>query len=172
MNLPHSFLKTFTIALMAAASFGQPSRLIEPSFSLSLSGKYGYDTSYHYLLNKAGDSGVIIVQGLERPLGWKDFRKIKSAIIEYAMDLTEASYGAPRDSADFSGEIAIAALDRNHVIKLSAALTIGTLADGPMTGLLRLLMQQVADTLRLPQFTENERNCKPNILKKGMNRKQ
>ena len=137
---------------MATASFGQPSRLIEPSFCLSLSGKFGTDTSYHYQLNKAGDSGVVIVNGHEHPLSWKDFRKIKSAIIDYAMDLTEASYGTQRDSADFSGEIVITALDRNHVIRLSAALTIGTLPDGPMAGLLRLLMKQVADTLRLPQL--------------------
>jgi hypothetical protein len=67
------------------------------------------------------------------------------------MDLTEAAYGTPRVSTDFSGELTIAALDRNSVIRLTAALTLGDLDDPSMTGLLELLMKQVADTLRLKQ---------------------
>jgi hypothetical protein len=152
MNVLHSGRTAFALAFLLTACFGQSSSVIAPSFSLSLSGKYGSGTDYHYLLNKTGDSGVIIVQGVERPLGWKDFRKIKSAIIDYSMDLTEDSYGVPRDSADFSGELVVSALDRTTIVRLSTRVVIGTLADGSMTGLLRLLMKQVADTLRLPQI--------------------
>jgi hypothetical protein len=151
MALPNPTRTALTIALISTVCFSQLKNLIEPSFSLSLSGTYGKATAYHYLLNKSGDSGVVIVNGIERPLVRKDFSRLTTAIVKYAMDLTEASYGSPNDSTDFSGELAIAALDRSRIIRLNAALTIGTLADGPMTGLLRLLMQQAADTLRLPQ---------------------
>jgi hypothetical protein len=152
MNFMHPCRTTFAIAVIVAACFSQSTSLMRPSFSLSLSGTYGNGTEYRYLLNRAGDSGVIIVNGVERPVGWTDFRKVKSEIVTYSMELTEAAYGAPRDSADFTGELSLSALDRNSIIRLNAALTIGTLDNGPMAGLLRLLMKQVDDTLRLPQI--------------------
>jgi hypothetical protein len=144
------------LSLLFSIGIGQPSPVIESSFSLALTGSYGSGTEYRYLLNRAGDSGVISVQGLERPLGWADFRKVKSAIVNYAMDLTEADYGAAHDSADFKGELSINALDRNHIIRLNAALTLGTLPDGSMAGLLRFLMKQVEDSLRLPKVSTAE----------------
>ncbi|MBN2188021.1 MAG: hypothetical protein JW699_01100 [Chitinispirillaceae bacterium] len=153
MNLTRSCRATFAIACAATVCLGQIRDRGEPSFRLSLTGNCGYGTGYRCLLNSTGDSGVIIVNGRERPVGWADFRRIKAEIVNYAMELTEAAYGSPRDSADFKGELAIAALDRNTVIRLNAALTVGTLGDGPMTDLLRLLMKQVDDTLRLPQVS-------------------
>lgn len=167
----HPVRTAFAVAVTAAAVFSQSERLIEHAFSLSLNGTYGNGTEYRYLLNRAGDSGVVIVNGLERPLGWTDFRRIKAEIVNYAMDLTEAAYGAPRDSTDFTGELALSALDRNNIIRLNAALTIGTLENGPLTGLLRLLMKQVNDTLRLPQVSiikpaKKKKAAKPPLDKK------
>ena len=136
--------------------FAQGPASFEPTFCVSLSGKSGGgagdSVKYSYQLNQTADSGVIIAQGLERPLGKSNFAKVKKSIINYAVNLTEESYGAPRDSADFSGDLTITALDRTTIIRSNARLVIGTLANTSMTGLLRLLMKQVEDTLRLPQF--------------------
>jgi hypothetical protein len=153
MTLKLSGLPAFAFFIILFTCSGQSKGPDEPSFNLSLTGTCGNGTDYRYFLNRAGDSGVVIVNGREQPLGWTDFRRIKSAIITYALELTEASYGAPRDSADFTGELALSGLDRTTIIRLNAALTIGTLENGPMTGLLRLLMKQVDDTLRLQQIS-------------------
>ncbi|MGA2506994.1 MAG: hypothetical protein ABSF80_05905 [Chitinispirillaceae bacterium] len=137
--------------------FAQSPASFEPTFCVSLSGKTGSAADsmrYSYQLNQTADSGVIIAQGRERPLGKSNFAKIKKSIITYAVNLTEENYGTPRDSADFSGDLTITALDRTTIIKFSARLVIGTLGNTPMTGLLRLLMKQVEDTVRLPQFKE------------------
>jgi hypothetical protein len=156
MTLMHSGRTAFAIAAIFGFCFSQPSSLFEPAFSLSLSGKYrngtGDSVTYHYQLNQTGDSGAVIVRDRERPIARAGFAGIKRSIVNYAMNLTEASYGSPRDSADFSGELAISALDRTTIVRLNAGIVIGTLADTSMTGLLRLLMKQVEDSLRLPQF--------------------
>ena len=149
--------KTFVaLVVLSAFSLGLPENIRDSSFGLSLSGHRGNGSAYSFQLNKAGDSGVVIVNGIERPVRRSDFRRLRSAIVNYAMDLTEAAYGTPRDSTDFSGELTIAALDRNSVIRLTAALTLGDLDEPSMTGLLELLMKQVADTLRLKQCMINK----------------
>lgn len=152
----HSGRTAFAIAVISAFCFGQPSSLFEPAFSLSLSGKYrngaGDSVSYHYQLNQTGDSGAVTVSDRERPIARAGFAGVKKSIVNYAINLTEASYGSPRDSGDFSGELAISALDRTTIVRLNAGIVIGTLTDTSMTGLLRLLMKQVEDSLRLPQF--------------------
>jgi hypothetical protein len=145
------------LLIISAACFAQSPASFEPTFCVSLSGKAGRagdSVKYSYQLNQTADSGVVIAQGRERPLGKSNFAKVKKSIITYAVNLTEESYGAPRDSADFSGDLTITALDRTTIIRFSARLVIGTLANPPMTGLLRLLMKQVEDTVRLPQFKD------------------
>ena len=154
------------ISVIAAVCFGQPRDRIEPSFSLSLSGNCGGGTAYHYQLNQAGDSGTVIVRSTERKICRVNFYNVKKSIIACAMDLTEASYGTPRDSADFSGDLSIAALDRTTVIRINARVVIGTQSDTLMAVLLRLLMNQVDDTLRLPQLAGSGRDGTPNVLKK------
>jgi hypothetical protein len=86
------------------------------------------------------------------------------------MNLTEASYGAPRDSADFSGDLSIAALDRTTIVQINTHVVIGTQSDSSIAVLLRLLMNQVDDTLRLPPFATGGRDCTPKVLKKRRNR--
>ena len=166
----HSGRTAFALFIIFTASFAQGPASFEPTFCVSLSGRAGGagdSVKYSYQLNQTADSGAIIVQGRERPLDKSKFARIKKSIVTYAVNLTEESYGAPRDSADFSGDLAITALDRTIIIRFSARLVIGTLADTSMAGLLRLLMKQVEDTLRLPQFV---RNIQSNELKKGNKR--
>lgn len=124
------------------------------AFGLSLCGTYGNrgDRDYRYQLNQAGDSGVLSVQGQELMLSRAKFAGVKKAIIGHAINLTEESYGSPKDSADFNGALTITALDRTTIVKFNAGLVAGTIQDTSMVRLLRLLMDQVDDTLRLPQF--------------------
>jgi hypothetical protein len=145
---------TSLLFIFSFSCFAQVPASFEPSFCLSLSGKYG-NATYHYQLNQAGDSGVIIVQGRERPMVGTIFSGVKKSIVNYAINLTEVSYGSQKDSADFNGDLAITALDRTTIVRVNAGLVIGTLTDTSMTGLLRLLMKQVEDSLRLPQVKGN-----------------
>jgi hypothetical protein len=167
MNAPH--LHHIFIACTAAfiISSAQPPTMIEPTFCLLLSGKHvgasGDSLPYRYQLNQTGDSGSIIAHGCERLIGRTKFAGVKKSIVNYAMNLTEERYGSPKDSNDFKGELSITALDRNHIIRLSVALTIGTQSDTAMAGLLRLMMKQVDDTLRLPQFKKILSSKKYNI---------
>lgn len=151
--------------------FAQVPASFEPAFCVLLSGKSGGmagdSGKYSYQLNQTADSGVIVAQGRERLLGKSNFPKVKKAIVNYAMKLTDESYGAPRDSTDFSGDLTITALDRTTIIRFGAKLVVGTLADTSMTGLLRLLMMQVDDSLRLPQFV---RVFQSNKMKKRKSR--
>jgi hypothetical protein len=136
-----------------------------PSFSLSLCGTYGNrgDREYSYLLNQTGDSAVLYVQGHELLLGRAAFAGVKKTIVKHVVNLTEESYGSPKDSADFNGALMITALDRTTIVRLNARLVAGTLPlqDTSMTGLLRLMMKQVDDSLRLPQFNGNPSDKKP-----------
>lgn len=171
MILTHSCRAALAIAALFTACFGQPNNLIEPCFSLSLSGNCGKGTAYHYQLNRAGDSGTVIVQGSERPVSRVHFYNVKRLIVDCAMNLTEASYGSPRDSADFSGDLNISALDQTTIIKLTARVVIGTQSDSSMAVLLRLLMDQVDDTLRLPQFKHIVPTERPAGTRKGQKMK-
>jgi len=136
-----------------------------PSFSLSLCGTYGNrgDRDYRYQLNQTGDSGVLSVQGHELQLGRAKFAGIKKTIINHAVNLTEESYGSPKDSADFTGELTITALDRTTIVNLNVGLVAGTLQDTSMIGLLHLLMMQVEDSLRPPQFKGTMSSEKPAV---------
>lgn len=152
MNFHRAALTVFPLFLAAAASFGQPAASLEPSFMLLLSGRHGGGSEYAFLLKQADDSGAVIVRGFERPVGRVRFYRLRKAIIECAMNLTGTNYGTPRDSADFTGSLNISALDRNTVIKLDTRVVIGTQSDSSMAVLLRLLMEQVDDSLRLQQI--------------------
>jgi hypothetical protein len=160
--MTHMQLRRIVIALFIifTACIARAAASFEPAFCVLLSGKYGGmagdSGKYSYQLNQTADSGVIIAQGRERPLGKSNFSKVKKTIVNYAVKLTEESYGSPRDSTDFSGDLTITALDRTTIIRFGARLVVGTLADTSMTGLLRLLMIQVDNSLRLPQFTSKK----------------
>jgi len=156
--------------IMSAACFGQSRERFEPDFSLSLSGNCGSGTSYHYQLDRTGDSGTVIVRSTERPLSRVDFYNVKKSITDCAMNLTEASYGTPRDSVDFSGDLNIAALDRTTIIRINTRVVIGTQSDSSMAVLLRLLMNQVDDTLRLPQFVPRKQDDTLKVLNKRKSR--
>jgi hypothetical protein len=172
MVLRHAYRSAFAlISIIAAICFGQPRDRIEPGFSLSLSGKCCGGTPYHYVLNQAGDSGSVIVRSTERRISRVNFCTIKKTIISCAMNLTEANYGAPHDSTDFSGELSIAALDHATVIRTSTRVVIGTQSDSSMAVLLRLIMDQVDDTLRLPMVARSEQDRTPKVLIKGKSRK-
>ena len=171
MSLPHAYpLVVAFISIMSAVCFGQPGDRIEPGFSLSLSGKCGGGAPYLYQLNRAGDSATAIVRSTERQISRVDFHNVRKLIIDCALNLTEASYGAPRDSADFSGDLSIAALDRNTIIRLNTRVVIGTQSDSSMAVLLRLLMDQVDDTLRLPMVARKEQDRTPKVLNKRKSR--
>jgi hypothetical protein len=158
MPFPYISRTAFTLSIILTSSlYGQPLPVIDPSFSLSLSGNHGKGTGYRYLLQNAGDSGVIIVNECKRPVGWKDFRRIRHSIVNYALELTETAYGAPLDSADFRGELVLSAFDRNTIIRLRTAVTVGTLENGPLAGLLRLLMKQAFRRFIPPNRSKEER---------------
>lgn len=161
---------TSLLFIFSFSCFAQVPASFEPSFCLSLSGKYGNgavdSVTYHYQLNQAGDSGVIVVQGRERPIVRTKFAGVKKSIVNYAINLTEVSYGSQKDSADFNGDLAITALDRTTIVRVNAGLVIGMLADTSMTGLLGLLMKQVEDSLRLPQFKGTMSSKKSTLSKK------
>jgi hypothetical protein len=155
MKTSHGLFPVFILCLCCSAQ----------AFSLSLHGAYGNrgDRDYRYQLNQIGDSAVCTVQGNERLLGRAEFAGLKKTIIGHVIRLTEEIYGSPKDSADFNGVISITAFDRTTVIRFNAGLVAGTLQDTSMIVLLRLLMMQVEDTLRLPQFNGNRSFNKPAV---------
>lgn len=144
----------FFISYGVIGAQGHAQTSITPAFCLTLSGTGGAGSdkvsgSYHYQLSQNNDSGVLIVQGLERALDSAALARLKRSIVTYVLNLTEESYGAFLDSADFTGELSVTAFDRKNIVKFTTALRIGAMSDTAMTGLLHLLMEQVADSLRL-----------------------
>jgi hypothetical protein len=153
MAIPHSIRILFLLFISYGVIFAQEQAAIKPAFKpafcLTLSGTGVKSGSYHYQLSQTSDSGVLIVQGKERTLDSARFTGLKKSIVGHVLNLTEESYGAFRDSADFTGQLSVTAFDRTNIVKFTTVLRIGAISDTAMTRLLTLLMGQVVDSLRL-----------------------
>jgi hypothetical protein len=154
MAILHSIRILFLLFISYDVIIAQAPTFFTPAFCLTLSGTGGATSggksgSYHYQLSQINGSGVLIVQGRERTLDSARFAKLKKSIMAHVLNLTEESYGAFRDSADFTGELAVTAFERTNIVKFTTALRIGAISDTSMAGLLHLLMGQVEDSLQL-----------------------